>query len=96
MFKVKLEDAAKRDLKKLDPSIKRKIVDWIESTLDNIDNPRKMGKSLNGPYSDFWSYRFSNYRVVVDIIDRILIVSVVMVDDRKHIYKRLKNRTKKR
>ena len=92
MYRVMFKDKAERDLKKLDPKVKDKILAWVERFLVGTENPRAYGKALQGKYSGLWCYRVSNYRIVAEIIDKEVLISVVKVGNRRDIYKTLDNR----
>ena len=77
---------AKRNVKKLDPSIKKIIKKAIESL---AVNPAK-GKPLAYDLAGLHSLRTSDYRIIYRIREKQLIIIVIAVGHRKEIYKRLK------
>jgi mRNA interferase RelE/StbE len=77
---------AKRNVEKLDPSIKRVIKKAIESL---AVNPAK-GKPLAYDLAGLHSLRTSDYRIIYRIREKQLIIIVIAVGHRKEIYKRLK------
>jgi mRNA interferase RelE/StbE len=77
---------AKRNVEKLDPSIKRIIKKAIESL---AVNPAK-GKPLAYDLAGLHSLRTTDYRVIYRIREKQLIIIVIAVGHRKEIYKRLK------
>lgn len=85
MFTVRFTDHAIKSLTKLDPSISRMIVAWIEKNLDGTDDPRSKGKSLSHDKKEMWRYRVGSYRVLVKIDDDALIVLVIDAGHRKSI-----------
>ncbi|MFT4186314.1 MAG: type II toxin-antitoxin system RelE/ParE family toxin [Micrococcaceae bacterium] len=60
-YKVKVDLAFNKDLKKLDKPVKLKILNYLEA-LEELDNPRSKGKALTGNKRGFWRYRVADYR----------------------------------
>ena len=84
---VKLSDEAKRDLKKLDKTTQKRITSFLLTRLQNRENPRASGKSLQGNFSGLWRYRVGDFRLLCRIEDGELIILVIEVGHRKEIYK---------
>jgi mRNA interferase RelE/StbE len=80
-------DAAIDDLLKLDKSVRIRIVKWINKNLEGSETPTAQGKPLTGNYKGFWRYRVGDYRIIVEIINELVTVSVVAAGHRKNIYK---------
>jgi mRNA interferase RelE/StbE len=77
---------AKRNVKKLAPSIRRIIRRAIESL---AINPAK-GKPLAYELAGLHSLRTSDYRIIYRIREKQLIIIVIAVGYRREIYKKLK------
>jgi len=77
---------AKRNIEKLDPSVKRVIKKAIESL---AVNPAK-GKSLAYDLAGLHSLRTSDYRIIYRTRANQLIILIIAVGHRKEIYKKLK------
>jgi mRNA interferase RelE/StbE len=77
---------AKRNVEKMDPSIKRIIKKAIESL---AVNPAK-GKPLAYDLAGLHSLRTSDYRIIYRVREKQLIIIVIAVGHRKEIYKKLK------
>lgn len=77
---------AKRNIEKLDSSIKKIIKKAIESL---ALNPAK-GKPLTYDLAGLYSLRTSDYRIIYRIREKQLIIIVIAVGHRKEIYKKLK------
>ncbi|MHB1173448.1 MAG: type II toxin-antitoxin system RelE family toxin [Lacisediminihabitans sp.] len=75
-YHVEFTTAAAKQLRKLDPAIRRRILSSI-SLLE--ENPRPAGsKNLVGEQTA-WRIRIGNYRVIYDITDEHLTVTVTVV-----------------
>jgi len=77
---------AKRNIDKLDPSIKKIVRKAMESL---AVNPAK-GKSLAYDLAGLRSLRTSDYRIIYRIRERELLIIVIAVGHRREIYKKLK------
>lgn len=81
---VKLSDDAKRDLEKLDKSIQKRIVSFLQERIQSTDNSRTSCKQ--GNLSDLWRYRVGDYRLLCRIENDELLILVVEIGHRKDIY----------
>jgi mRNA interferase RelE/StbE len=83
-YNVKFKDSLRKDLKKIN---KADIPRLLERINDLGDNPYPRGyKKLKG--ENLCRVRLGSYRVVYEVFDNELIVSVVKVGHRKGIYKK--------
>ena len=61
---------AKKQLRKLDSLVARRIVDFTDERVATKNGPRSTGKALTGPMLGvFWRYRVGDCRIVCDIQD---------------------------
>jgi mRNA interferase RelE/StbE len=85
-YKVEISDIALKDLKKLDPSNRTKILKYMNGVLSRVSDPRLLGKALTGKLGEFWRYRTGNFRIICKIYDQKLTVLVVKIAHRKSAY----------
>jgi mRNA interferase RelE/StbE len=85
-WKVKLTDDAKRDLRKLDKSIQKRVAAFLTDRLQDTEDPRATGKALQGSLSGLWRYRVGDYRLICRIEDDELLILVIEIGHRKAIY----------
>lgn len=78
---------ARKQLLKLDKQTARRIVDFMDSRVASVDDPRSTGKALSGPLGGFWRYRVGDCRVICDIQDGALRVLVVDIGHRREVYR---------
>ncbi len=86
-WKIDYTDTAKGQLRKLDKQTARRIVDFMDERIGNLENPRSTGKPLTGPLGGLWRYRVGDCQVICDIQDGALRVLVVLVGNRREIYR---------
>ena len=84
-YEIKLSPAAVRQLRKLDPSARRRVQAAIELL---AAEPRPPGaKKLVGGEGE-WRARTGDYRIVSEIHDGVLLVLVLPVGHRREVYRR--------
>lgn len=87
-YKIFFEKNADKQLKKIDITQQRIIVNWIVKHLEDTDDPRKFGKSLKGNFKSYWRYRVGNYRIIAEINDEEIKIIIIEIGHRKDIYKK--------
>jgi mRNA interferase RelE/StbE len=69
-WSVELAESATRELGKLDPQHRKRILKFLNERLAKLDNPRSIGKALHGSkLGEFWKYRVGDYRLISKIED---------------------------
>lgn len=52
-----------------------------------MEDPRQLGKPLQGRLSELWCYRVGDYRLVCELRDEALVVLVVRIGHRREVYR---------
>ena len=84
-YKVVLHREAKKDIKKLHPQIRNRVIDALDLI---AENPRLLGSILLSGYTDIYRYRVGHHRVVYRIHDNELEVLVLDAKPRGEVYKK--------
>ena len=84
-MKVVLTETFKKQLKKLDAAISKRVLDYLEQ-IELLDNPRSRGKALTSNLSGLWRYRVGDYRILCRIRDDKLIITVIEIEHRSMVY----------
>ena len=83
LYTVEFTTAAAREVRKLDPHIRRRILSAITALQTD---PRPAGvKKLSG-YDDAWRIRIGDYRALYEIVDDTVLVTVFRVAHRRDVY----------
>jgi mRNA interferase RelE/StbE len=82
-YKLQIDDKVIKDLKKIDKTWQKRILDKMKTTL--TQDPYS-GKKLVGNLSPFWRIRVGDYRVIYAIEEEIVTVEVIKVKHRKEVY----------
>ncbi len=87
-WRVEFEDAALKELAKLDKPVARRILAFLRERVAVLDDPRSVGEALKGSrLGDFWKYRVGDYRVIAHIEDGALRILVLKVGNRREVYR---------
>jgi mRNA interferase RelE/StbE len=84
---IELSDGAKRQLRKFDRIVSKRITRFLQERVSILGDPRQLGKTLRGDFGDYWSYRVGDYRILCEIHDDRLVVLVVAIGHRSEIYR---------
>lgn len=95
MFNDRYHPAVKKDLKKLDPTVRKDInAEWIPKLLAD---PYR-GEELSGPLAGIRSFHFNirstDYRIAYSIKENEYIIRVLMIGKRENFYQILRRRVK--
>ena len=88
MYKLVVSEKVLKQFKKLDKSVAKLIILWLEKNIDNCENPRIHGKALKGNLNEYWRYRVGDYRILCLIKNDELVVLTVAIGHRKEIYEK--------
>ena len=87
-WRIEFEDAALKELAKLDKPVARRILAFLRERVSHLDDPRSVGEALKGSrLGDFWKYRVGDYRVIAHIEDGALRILVLKVGNRREVYR---------
>ena len=85
-WKVEFDDAAAKELRKLDQATQRAILRYLRERVATDEDPRRIGKPLIRNLTGLWRYRVQDHRIICSIEDEKLVVLVVRVAHRKDVY----------
>ena len=85
---VEISDFAARQLRKIDPPVRKRVLDYLDDRIEGCKNPRHFGEPLKGGRAGLWRYRVGDYRVICQIRDDVLVVLALAVGHRREVYRR--------
>ena len=89
VWRVELADSAAKQLRKLDPPIATRILTFLRDRVTSLDDPRSIGEALRGKdFGDFWKYRVGDWRIIADLDDGVLLITVIRIGNRRDVYRR--------
>lgn len=83
---IEYDPRALKDLKKLDRTIQREILDYLDERVATAKDPRDFGKPLRASKFGLWRYRVRGYRIICELQEKRLAVLEVAVGHRSTIY----------
>lgn len=88
-WRVELAASAAKQLRKLDPQVARRILSFLRDRVATLDDPRSIGEALRGKeLGNFWKYRVGDWRIIADLEDGVLLITVIRIGNRREIYRR--------
>jgi mRNA interferase RelE/StbE len=84
-YSIVLASSAQRNINALPPKVSDAVLEFIYSAL--AENPYRVGKLLHDRWKGHHSARRSSYRIIYQIIDETVTVTVVKVAYRADIYR---------
>lgn len=83
---IEFDRFARKELKKLDGSIRRQILEYLENRVAPAENPTQLGKALTSEFAGLWRYRVGDFRILCRLEHEAAIVFVLYVGHRSAIY----------
>ncbi|WP_374387881.1 type II toxin-antitoxin system RelE/ParE family toxin [Sandaracinobacter sp.] len=88
-WRIELSDSATKQLRKLDPQVAKRILTYLRDRIAPLDDPRSIGEALRGKMlGDFWKYRVGDWRIIADIEDGVMRITVIRLGNRREVYRR--------
>ena len=84
-YEIEFAGNALRDLRGVPPRLVPAIIEFVYGDLAR--NPKRVGKPLERELKGLWSARRGPYRILYELIDEQLVVTVIHVDHRADIYR---------
>jgi mRNA interferase RelE/StbE len=79
--------SAKNQVKKLDKTVARRILDFMDNRVAKHEDPRTLGKALTGSLGTLWRYRIGDYRIICEIQHSTVRILVVRIGHRREVYR---------
>jgi mRNA interferase RelE/StbE len=87
-WKIEFAESAARQLRKLDRTVARRILAFLQERVAPGEDPRRLGAALKGDeLGQFWKYRVGDYRVIAEVRDREVRIVVVRLGHRRDVYR---------
>jgi mRNA interferase RelE/StbE len=85
MYRIRILEAASRELARLDPTVSRRIVRRIHWLAKNLDFVRL--QALKGSLSGLYKLRDGDYRIIYEILRHEKTIIIHSVGHRRDIYR---------
>ncbi|WP_133512605.1 type II toxin-antitoxin system RelE family toxin [Candidatus Thiosymbion oneisti] len=84
MYTVRFSRRAEKSLKRIDPVMRRRILEKMKYLQNNPRSSPNI-KTMKG-FSNRYRYRIGDFRVIYEVIDKELVVWIIEADWRGNIY----------
>lgn len=86
MYKLKISKRFDKQLRKIDKTMRERIALWLKTHLVECEILHLWGKALTGNLDNYWRYRIADFRIIVEIRDKELLVIALEIGHRSKIY----------
>jgi mRNA interferase RelE/StbE len=87
-WRIEVSETAEKQLAKLDKPVAKRLRSFLSERLAPLDDPRSIGQALRGSeLGEFWKYRVGDWRLVCQIKDAKILITVVRLGNRREIYR---------
>jgi mRNA interferase RelE/StbE len=88
-WRVEFAESAAKQLRKLDPQTAQRILTFLRDRVAPLEDPRSIGEPLKGgELGDFWKYRIGDWRIIADLEDGVVLITIVRIGHRREVYRR--------
>ena len=85
MYRVQFAQEAERDLQRLDPQVRMRILtrlDWLSEHAEQVQH-----RPLTGPLAGLFKLRLGDFRILYDVFNNDRIIFVHAIGHRRDIYR---------
>ncbi len=86
MYALEFLSSAKKELKKLDTAAQRRIKEKLLLLAENPDILRNNIKPLKGEHKGKFRLSVHQYRVIFQVKEKVLIITIIRIGHRKEVY----------
>ncbi len=87
-WRIEVSATAAKQLAKLDKPVALRLRAFLRERLAVLDDPRSIGEALKGSeFGDFWKYRVGDWRLICEIRDHEILVTVLSLGNRREVYR---------
>jgi len=84
-WRIEISRTAEKQIKKLDHTAQKSILNFLRERLQSAVDPRQWGKALQGEKRGRWRYRVGDYRLICDIKDEKITILILEPGHRKDV-----------
>lgn len=84
---IRFTPRADKDFSKLGSGDRARVIRFLNDRIRPLDDPRLIGKALQGEYAGMWRYRVGDIRIIVRLEYDVLVILVVEVGNRREVYR---------
>ena len=87
-WRIEVAETAEKQLAKLDKPVAKQLLSFLRERLASLDDPRSIGQALRGSeLGEFWKYHVGDWRLICQIKDAKILITVVRLGNRREVYR---------
>ena len=87
-WRIEVSETAEKQLAKLDRPVAKRSRSFLVERLAPLDDPRSIGQALRGSeLGEFWKYHVGDWRLICQIKDAKILITVVRLGNRREVYR---------
>ena len=87
-WQIEISETAEKQLAKMDRPVAQRIKTFLRERVAVLSDPRSIGDALKGSeLGDFWRYRVGDWRVICELKDEQILVTVLKIGNRREVYR---------
>lgn len=87
-WQIKVSETAEKQLGKLDRPVAQRLRTFLRERVAVLDDPRSIGEALKGSeLGEFWKYRVGDWRLICEIQDKQILITVLSLGNRREVYR---------
>lgn len=88
VWRIEVSETAEKQLAKLDRPVAQRIRGFLRERVSVLDDPRSIGDALKGSeLGEFWKYRVGDWRLICEIRDKQILITVLSLGNRREVYR---------
>jgi mRNA interferase RelE/StbE len=88
VWQIDVSETAEKQLAKLDRPVAMRIRAFLRERVALLDDPRSIGEALRGSeLGEFWKYRVGDWRLICEIRDKQILITVLSLGNRREVYR---------
>jgi len=89
VWQIKIAASAEKQFAKLDRPVAQRILTFLRERVAPLEDPRAIGEALHGrALGEFWKYRVGDWRVICEIQDKQIVITVLSLGNRREVYRK--------
>lgn len=85
-WQFEFSERARKEFKELDPSVKKRIQQFITRLISANEKPQKLGKRLSGKLGHLYSFRVGTYRILAEVYENKCYILALHIGHRREVY----------
>lgn len=87
-WRIEVSETAEKQLAKLDKPVAKRLRSFLRERLAPLDDLRSIGQALRGSeLGEFWKYRVGDWRLICQIKDAKILITVIRFGNRREVYR---------